>query len=419
MRDIKENKISNNFFNFSTFFNTEILFTKRFSKNDILFKQFLIKHIVTTDEKKLEIKENEIKKIISLPHGEAVDSFLSKFCSKRVVIYYGKSKLNPYELSLSIVASYLKIEDRYKIKISDDFYKIFNSEKNDFKLFYLNILLSFSNTISRNLFNLLKSISNEAFLEISLEELKSYLNIEESYDRFFDFEHKILVPALKEIEEFLLYKVEYSKIKESNSKNSKIKGIRFDIIQTADNNREKNLTLLFELFNPFAKNEKLLQEFITKQSFFYSFNYLKINIEYSLLHSCKNLDSFLIESIEKDYVNTRFKTKFKNFSKQYTLISNLNQNFTSLDDFRDNIFKEIDKKKLSELSILVKFMKSSFQLFRNNFLTNEALNKNEIYKTFYTNFQENNEFTFENKHLLLIAEFNDTCCESYFAIFKK
>ena len=62
MRDIKENKISNNFFNFSTFFNTEILFTKRFSKNDILFKQFLIKHIVTTDEKKLEIKENEIKK---------------------------------------------------------------------------------------------------------------------------------------------------------------------------------------------------------------------------------------------------------------------------------------------------------------------------------------------------------------------
>ena len=419
MRDIKENKISNNFFNFSTFFNTEILFTKRFSKNDILFKQFLIKHIVTTDEKKLEIKENEIKKIISLPHGETVDAFLSKFCSKRIVIYYGKSKLNPYELSLSIVASYLKIEDRYKIKISDDFYKIFNSEKNDFKLFYLNILLSFSNTMSRNLFNLLNSISNEAFLEISIEELKNYINIEESYDRFFDFEHKILVPALKEIEEFLLYKVEYSKIKESNSKNSKIKGIRFDIIQTADNNREKNLTLLFELFNPFAKNEKLLQEFITKQSFFYSFNYLKRNIEYSLLHSCKNLDSFLIESIEKDYVNTRFKTKFKNFSKQYTLISNLNQNFTSLDDFRDNIFKEIDKKKLSELSILVKFMKSSFQLFRNNFLTNEALNKNEIYKTFYTNFQENNEFTFENKHLLLIAEFNDTCCESYFAIFKK
>lgn len=419
MREIKKNKISNNFFNFSTFFNTEILFTKRFSKNDILFKQFLIKHIVSTDEKKLEIKENEIKKIISLPHGETVDSFLSKFCSKRVVIYYGKSKLNPYELSLSIVASYLKIEDRYKIKISDDFYKIFNSEKNDFKLFYLNILLSFSNIISRNLFNLLKSISNEAFLEISLEELKSYLNIEESYDRFFDFEHKILVPALKEIEEFLLYKVEYSKIKESNSKNSKIKGIRFDIIQTADNNREKNLALLFELFSPFAKNEKLLQEFITKQSFLYSFNYLKRNIEYSLLHSCKNLDSFLIEAIEKDYVNTRFKNKFKDFSKQYTLISYLNQNFTSLDDFRDNIFNEIDKKKLTELSILVKFMKSSFQLFRNNFLTNEALNKNEIYKTFYTNFQENNEFTFENKHLLIIAEFNDTCCESYFAIFKK
>ena len=40
-------------------------------------------------------------------------------------------------------------------------------------------------------------------------------------------------------------------------------------------------------------------------------------------------------------------------------------------------------------------------------------------KLFILTFQENNEFIFENKHLLIIAEFNDTCCESYFAILKK
>lgn len=416
---VEKNRIFNNFLNFSAFFNTEISFTKKFSKNDILFKQYLIKHIVTTDEKKIELNANEIKKIISLQHGEDIDSFLTKFCSKRIIIYYGKSKLNPYKLSLSIIASYLQFDNKYKIKISDDFYKIFNSEKNDFKLFYLNILLSFSNIISRNLFTLLKSISNESFIEISLEDLKAYLNLEESYDRFFDFEHKILIPSLKEIEEFLLYKVEYSKIKESNSKNGKIKGLRFDIIQTADNTREKNLELLSELFIPFAKNENLLQDFIRKQSSFYSFNYLKKNIEYSLLHSCQNLDNFLIKAIENDYVNNRFKEKVRSFAKKYTLVSNISQNFTTLDDFRDKIFEEIDKKNLSELSILVKFMKSSFQLFKNNFLNQDSLNRNEIYKTFYTNFQEYNEFIFENKRLLLIAEFNDTCCESYFAIFKK
>lgn len=415
----EKNKIFNNFFNFSAFFNTEISFTKKFSKNDTLFKQYLIKHIIATDEKKIELKTNEIKKIISLPHGEDIDSFLTKFCSKRIVIYYGKSKLNPYKLSLSIIASYLQFENKYKIKISDDFYKIFNSEKNDFKLFYLNILLSFSNSISRNLFTLLKSISNEAFIEISLEDLKTYLNLEETYERFFDFEHKILIPSLKEIEEFLLYKVEYSKIKESNSKNGRIKGIRFDIIQTADNTREKNFNTLAELFIPFAKNKTLLQDFIKKQSFFYSFNYLKKNIEYSLLHNCNDLDNFLIKAVEYDYVNTRFKNKVKEFSKKYTLISNISQSFSTLDDFRDKIFEEIDKKNLSELSILVKFMKSSFQLFKNNFLNRDSLNRNEIYKTFYTNFQEYNEFIFENKRLLLLAEFNDTCSESYFAIFKK
>ena len=118
--------------------------------------------------------------------------------------------------------------------------KIFNSEKkNDFKLFNLNTLLSFSNTISRDFISLIKDTYNESSIEIALEDLKSYLNIDDSYDRFFDFERKILIPSLKEIEEFVSYKIEYSKIKDSLSRNGRVKGVRFDIIQTPDNKREK------------------------------------------------------------------------------------------------------------------------------------------------------------------------------------
>lgn len=141
------NKIYNKNFNFSPFRNTEIQFTKKFSKNDTLFKQYLIKKIIITDEKVFQITQKDIEKIMTFPHKENLDSFLIKFCSKRIIINYRKSKLDSYELSLNIISSYLKHNDNYTIKLSDDFYKIFNSEKNDFKLFNLNTLLSFSNTI--------------------------------------------------------------------------------------------------------------------------------------------------------------------------------------------------------------------------------------------------------------------------------
>lgn len=413
------NKIYNKNFNFSPFRNTEIQFTKKFSKNDTLFKQYLIKKIIITDEKVFQITQKDIEKIMTFPHKENLDSFLIKFCSKRIIINYRKSKLDSYELSLNIISSYLKHNDNYTIKLSDDFYKIFNSEKNDFKLFNLNTLLSFSNTISRDLFSLIKDTYNESSIEIALEDLKSYLNIDDSYDRFFDFERKILIPSLKEIEEFVSYKIEYSKIKDSLSRNGRVKGVRFDIIQTPDNKREKNLSLLYELIIPFAKNSEILKEFIKNQSVFHSFNYLKNNIEYSLLHSGQNFDSFLIEVIKNDYVNTRFKNKVKNYAEKYILISNINQNFTTLDDFKTRVLKEINDKKIHELSLILKFFKHSLDKIENNFYQNEVLMKSEIYSIFYKELKEINECTFENKKIIIIAEFNDTCSNSNLAIFKK
>lgn len=195
--------------------------------------------------------------------------------------------------------------------------------------------------------------------------------------------------------------------------------MRFDIIQTPDNKREKNLSLLYELITPFAKDSEILKEFIKNQSVFYSFNYLKNNIEYSLLHSGQNFDNFLIEAIKNDYVNTRFKNKIKNYTEKYTLISNITQSFTALDDFKTRVLKEINDKKIHELSLILKFFKHSLDKIENNFYQNEVLMKSEIYSIFYKELKEVNECTFENKKIIIIAEFNDTCSNSNLAILKK
>ena len=404
----------------SSVFDIKIEYTKKFSKNDIYFKQFLIKKIIKTNERIFYLTEKEAKKILIFPHGENFDIFLKKFCSKRLIIKYKKSEEEYYELILNIISSILKNKNTYVLKVSEDFYKIFNSEKNDFKFYQLNIFLGFSNIITRKLFNLIKNIYNELSIEISLDNLRRYLNLEESYERFFDFERKILIPSLKEIENFTSYKILYSKIKNSISTNARVKAIRFNIIQNSDDKSENDISILYKLVKPFAQNLFTLQKFISYQANFYSYQYLKKNIEYSLLHSKNNLDSFLVEAIKYDWVNTKFKEKLQEYSKKYSLIFKLSKKVITVEEFRKVILKNIEKNELDkELSLILNFMKISARIFENNIYKDNNLLKNKVYLTFYKNLQEVNECIFEDEKTIILAEFNQNCSNSNLAIFKK
>lgn len=404
----------------SSVFDIKIEYTKKFSKNDIYFKQFLIKKIIKTNEKIFYLTEKEAKKILIFPHGENFDIFLKKFCSKRLIVKYKKSEEDYYELELNIVSSVLKNKNTYLLKVSEDFYKIFNSEKNDFKFYQLNLFLGFSSIITRKLFNLIRNIYNELSIEISLDNLREYLDLENSYERFFDFERKILIPSLKEIEAFTSYKILYSKVKNSISPNAKVRFIRFDIIQNLGNKDENDISILYKLVKPFAQNLFTLQKFISYQANFYSYQYLKKNIEYSILHSKNNLDSFLVESIKYDWVNTKFKEKLKEYSKKYNLIFKLNQKIITIEEFRKIILKNIEKNECDkELALILNFMKISVRIFENNVYKDSNLLKNKVYLTFYKNLQETNECIFEDEKTIILAEFNQNCSDSNLAIFKK
>ena len=321
---------------------------------------------------------------------------------------------------LNIISSVLKNKNTYVLKVSEDFYKIFNSEKNDFKFYQLNIFLGFSNIITRKLFNLIKNIYNELSIEISLDNLRRYLNLEESYERFFDFEKKILIPSLKEIENFTSYKILYSKIKNSISTNARVKAIRFNIIQNSDDKSENDISILYNLVKPFAQNLFTLQKFISYQANFYSYQYLKKNIEYSLLHGKNNLDSFLVEAIKYDWVNTKFKKRLEEYSKKYSLIFKLSQKIIIIEEFRKVILKSIEKNELDrELSLILNFMQISARIFENDVYKDNNLLKNKVYLTFYKNLQEANECIFEDEKTIILAEFNQNCSNSNLAIFKK
>ena len=164
---MKKNLIIEKNFTHYSFMNSKVTFSKRFSKNDILLKEYIIKEIIEKDLKKITLTKSKFLKILNLSQFDTIDSFLTKFTSKRINITYEKSELNSFELSLCIISSYLKNNDTYELNINNDFYKIFNTEKNDFKLFQLNILLSFNSSYSRNLILFIKTMYNNSTIDIS------------------------------------------------------------------------------------------------------------------------------------------------------------------------------------------------------------------------------------------------------------
>lgn len=403
--------IAKNFTNYS-FMNSKVTYSKRFSKNDILFKEYIIKEIIEKDFKKIVLTKIKFKKILKLSQFDTLDSFLTKFTSKRINITYEKSELNTFELSLCIISSYLKNNDIYELNINNDFYKIFNTEKNDFKLFQLNILLSFNSAYSRSLFLFIKTAYNNSSIDISLENLKNIIDFENKYSRFYDLENSILIPALKEIEMFTGYKIEYRKIKKNLCSNSKVIGVKFIIVKTSDATKENNLKTLFKLVDPYSNNLNYLNTLIEKYYEIKSYEYVKSNIYYSFIHNSGNFDKYLIESIKYDYAQTKHNTKVKNYSKKYKLISNIKVKIDNFNTFKNILFKEIDSVNISHTYLVSNFFKV---------LNSDSLKSSDdsLYNKFLNDLNKNKISFFEDDKIVILAEFNANYFESCISIFLK
>lgn len=401
---------------FSLFFNIQISFSKKLSKNDHLFKQFLIKKINTLNKKTIKASEIQITKHLKLPHGESFESFLKKFISKTVTITYLSPTTEKNEMFFTIISSFIKENNSYIFTLSDEFFNIFSSEEHYLRKFNLDILLNFSSSASQNLFILLKSNQNLGKLELSIDDLRIILDSPDSYQRFYDFEKNILLPAIKDVKKFFIHGITYVKIKSSSSINSKVTKICFDF----SNEKEKNIETLFNMVQPYCTNFNNIKLFIKKNFIKYNYNYIEKNINYSISHERKNFDNFFISSLKYNYCDFRYESKVKKYLKNsYTILSKFSGNFTTIEEFRNFIFKEISKNKsLQNITLMINILKMSLNIF-NQIYTSENILKNEIYLAFYKNLEENNECVFENNTAIIISEFNSNYSDSHFIIIEK
>lgn len=397
----------------SNFSNIELFYSKKFSKNDHLFKNYLIKKVILTNKKNFKISETSLIKIINLPHGEDFSTFIKKFFSKYISVEYINTSKKNKELHFNIIASYWKDDNIYHLNLTEDFYDLFTSENSQLRSLNIDSLLSFSNVVSSNLFSFVKSNQMLSSITVSLDELKNILGIEDNYNRFFDFENKILIPALKEIRSNISFPVSYSKLKNSLSSNSKVTKIKFEFLKS---NSTEDVSTLLELVGSYSQNSNILKSFVEKSINQYDYKYVERNIKYSILHNKNNFEEFLTQALKHNYVSTRFKDNSIEYKKKYTLLSSSSKSFATLKEFREYIFNEIKKQKLTDIALMVNILKMSFNVF-NQLYKSITISKNEIYNIFYNNLEKNNECIYDNGKVIIIAEYNDLSSESHVSIF--
>lgn len=251
----------------------------------------------TTQERYTEIREivRELRKkevIINTSERELITGWLSS------IDYLRDKGIIELEFSEKLIPYLLQLKER-------------------FTRYELKNILYLKNKHSIRIYELMKQYENIGKREFKLDELKKSLAIEEQYDRIYDLERFVLVPAVKEIKEHTDIKINYKKIKTGR----RITSILFTIepkltetekIKLNDCYSEKevqNIKTKCGLDDSKFSNDQILELYIiavtalqnTEKS---PYEYIKFYYNDMIdRENVRNKFAYLKNSLEKDYFN--------------------------------------------------------------------------------------------------------------------
>ena len=121
--------------------------------------------------------------------------------------------------------TYFKKEGRFRIAMTDEVMPYLTQLKGQFTQYQLKHIAYFNSVHSIRIYELITQYRSVGSREITVEKLKEWLQVEESYSRWNNFKARVLDPAISEINEKSDLFVEYEPIK----KGRKVTGIEFRI----------------------------------------------------------------------------------------------------------------------------------------------------------------------------------------------
>ena len=354
-------------------------FSKKITKNEKNFFKLLFFRIASDSSflEKAEIRFEELLSILEFPSINDFTPFFNALIEKHIFF----STDMQFSGSFGIISSFVLYSDYCHIFFTEEFKNCFSLKKNFFSLLEIEKFIFMNDSFSFSFYNnIIKNFKdkNEITLPVSL--VKTYLNANDKYERFFDFEKYILKKAILDINTFTDFSIEYEKIKEHKKATNKITSISFSINKSKqsytpfDNKIYKMLELIKEKISNPEEIYHLFVLYVSKRGYKYVYdniNYAKnykdfeknlkkalmLNLASNKLKLFVNVSKTVKSPIVLFYTLTRKLNKIK---RHYPKIEELMYNFklkniNSISYFNDNDSFEFSNK---YIRIFVKYYSS-------------------------------------------------------------
>ena len=306
-------------------------FSKKITKNEKNFFKLLFFRIASDSSflEKAEIRFEELLSILEFPSINDFTPFFNALMEKHIFF----STDMQFSGSFEIISSFTLYSDYCHIFFTEEFKNCFSLKKNFFSLLEIEKFIFMNDSFSFSFYNnIIKNFKdkNEITLPVSL--VKTYLNANDKYERFFDFEKYILKKAILDINTFTDFSIEYEKIKEHKKATNKITSISFYINKSKqsykpfDNKIYKMLEPIKEKISNPEEIYHLFVLYVSKRGYKYVYD----NINYA--KNSKDFEKNLKKALMLNLASNNLKL-FVNVSKTvkspivlfYTLTRKLNK----------------------------------------------------------------------------------------------
>ena len=313
--------------------NIKLEFSKKITKNEKIFLKLLFFRIIS-DSLFLKKAEIRFEEILSTLEFDSIDNLTTFFktLSEKYILFSTDAQFSG---SFGIISSFILHSDYCQIFFTEEFKSCFSLKKNFFSLLDIEKFIFMNDSFSFNFYNnIIKNLKNKNEVTLPVSLVKMYLNTDNKYERFFDFEKHILKKAISDINTFTDFSVEYEKIKESKKATNKIISINFFINKSRqsykpyDNKIYKMLELIKEKISNPEEIYHLFVLYVTKRGYKYVYD----NINYVKSSFSEDFEKNLKKSLMLNLASKNLKL-FVNISKSvkspivlfYTLTRKLNK----------------------------------------------------------------------------------------------
>ena len=308
-------------------------FSKKITKNEKNFFKLLFFRIASDSSflEKAEIRFEELLSILEFPSINDFTLFFNALMEKHIFF----STNMQFSGSFGIISSFTLYSDYCHIFFTEEFKNCFSLKKNFFSLLEIEKFIFMNDSFSFSFYNnIIKNFKdkNEITLPVSL--VKTYLNANDKYERFFDFEKYILKKAILDTNTFTDFSIEYEKIKEHKKATNKITSISFYINKSKqsykpfDNKIYKMLEPIKEKISNPEEIYHLFVLYVSKRGYKYVYD----NINYAKNSFSEDFEKNLKTALMLNLASNNLKL-FVNVSKTvkspivlfYTLTRKLNK----------------------------------------------------------------------------------------------